>query len=287
MPTFATPDPIDLALNIQVGRIDVIASDRTDTVVTVAPSKPGKAGDRRAVDETKVEFDGERLTVIGPKPKISWIGPGASESVDVTVELPAGSRLTAEIALGPVKTTGELGATRIKSAMGAVDIDSTADLWLRAAYGDATVGTADGSADITASYGQIRVDTITGDVLLKASYGGIRVGESGGDLEAKLSYGDLDVASARGDVTVKTAFGGIDLGEVFRGSIDLQTGFGQIYVGVSDGVPAWLDLSSKNGRVNNDLGKDAAPAPTEETVSVRARTQGGDITVRPAKVAAR
>jgi DUF4097 and DUF4098 domain-containing protein YvlB len=287
MPTFATPDPIDLAINIQVGRIDVVTSDRKDTVVTVTPTNPDKTIDRRGVDETRVEFDGQRLTIVGLKPKISWIGSGPYDSIDVRVELPTGSRLTAEIALGPVKTSGELGATRIKSAMGAVDVDATADLWLRAAYGDASVATVDGSADITASYGQIRVDTVTGDALLKASYGGIRIGDTRGDLEAKLSYGDIDVASSQGDVTVKTAFGGIDLGEVSKGSIDVQTGFGQIYVGVRDGVPAWLDLSSKKGRVHNDLGQDAAPASTEETVSVRARTQGGDITVRLAKEVAR
>ena len=40
MPTFDTPSPIDLAINLQVGDIEVIATGRTDTVVTVTPIVP-------------------------------------------------------------------------------------------------------------------------------------------------------------------------------------------------------------------------------------------------------
>ena len=48
-------------------------------------------------------------------------------------------------------------------------------------------------------------------------------------------------------------------------------------------VPAWLDLSSKYGHVRNQLDGGRAPDPTEQTVAVRARTQGGDITVQRAR----
>ena len=282
MPTYNTPNPIDLAINLQVGRIEVVASDRTDTVVTVSPSSSREL-DRRGVEQTKVTFEDERLTVIGPKPRISWIGPGPTESVTIKVELPTGSRLTAEIAVGAVKTTGRFGATRIKGATGALDIEATADLWLRAAHGGVTVGTVEGGLDVTAAYGSIRIGKVTGDALLKASYGSIQIGEAGGDLEAKLSYGDLEITKALGSVTAKTAFGAITLDEVSSGSIQVDSGFGQIAIGVRPGTPAWLDLSSKNGSVRNELEGDSAPAPTEQTVSVRARTQGGDVTVRRAQ----
>ena len=191
MPTYDTPTPIDLAINLQVGAIEVFAGDRADTVVTVSPTNPAKAVDRRGAEETKVDFDGQRVTITGPRPRISWIGP--TESVDVKVELPTGSRFTAEIAVGGVRTVGRLGATRIKSSMGPVDVDTTGDLWLRASHGNATVGTAEGGIEITADHGQIRVGTVTGDAILKASHGTILVGESGGDLDAKLSYGDLEI----------------------------------------------------------------------------------------------
>jgi len=283
MPTYNTPTPIDLAINLQVGRIEVFASDRADTVVIVSATSPAKAVDRRGVEETKVDFDGQRVTITGPRPRISWIGPGPTDSVEVLVELPTGSRFTAEIAVGNLRTVGRLGATRIKSSTGVVEVDTTGDLWLRASHGNATVGTAEGGIEITADHGQIRVGTVTGDAALKASHGSILVGESGGDLDAKLSYGDLEITKALASVAAKTAYGSIQLREVSSGSIQVESGFGQVTIGVRPGVPAWLDLSSKDGRVRNELDGDRAPDGSEQTVAVRARTQFGDINIQRAR----
>ena len=276
MPTYTTPTPIDLAIKLPVGAVEILAGDRLDTVVTVSPTNPAKAVDRRGAEETKVDFDGQRLTITGPRPRFSFVGP--FESVDVRVELPTGSRLTAETSGGGVRTVGRLGATRVKSSM--VDLDTTGDLWVRAMHGNVTVADADGGVEITADHGQIRLGAITGDTVLKASHGTIVVGECGGALEAKLSYGDLDITKALDSVTAKTAYGSIQLHEISSGSIQVESGYGQITIGVRAGVPAWLDLSSKNGRVRNELDGDGAPDPSEQTVAVRARTQYGDITIQ-------
>jgi len=281
MPTFDTPTPIDLAIDLPVGRIDVFAGDRADTVVTVSPTNAAKAIDRQGAEETTVDFDGQRVIIQGPRPRISWIGP--TESVDVKVELPSRSRFTAEIAVGGLRTVGRLGATRIKSSTGAVAVETTGDLWLHASHGNATVGTAEGTTEITADHGQIRIGTVTGDAFLKASHGTIMVGESGGDLEAKLSYGDLEITRALASVSAKTAYGSIQLGEVSSGSIQVESGYGEVTIGVRPGVPAWLDLSSKHGHVRNELDDDRAPDTSEQTVAVRARTQSGDISIRRAR----
>ena len=185
MPTYPTPTPIDLAIYLPVGAIDVIAGDRSDTVVTVSPTSPGKAVDRRGAEETTVDFDGQRLTITAPKPRFSIIGP--SESVDLRIELPTGSRLTAELSSGNVRATGRLGATRIKCSNGAAEVDTTGDLWLRAGNGNATLGTAEGDIEITADHGQLRIGAVAGDAILKASHGNIMIGQAGGDVDAKLS----------------------------------------------------------------------------------------------------
>lgn len=279
MPTYTTPTPIDVAIKLPVGAVEIIADDRYDTIVTVSPTNPTKAVDVRGAQETKVEFDGQRLTITGPRPRFSFVGP--FESVDVKVELPSGSRLTAEVSGGGVRSTGRLGPTRVKSSM--VDLDSTGDLWVRAMNGNVTVANADGGIEITADHGQIRVGTVTGDAILKASHGSIAVGESGGDLDAKLSYGDLELTTALASVEAKTAYGSIQLGEVSDGSVQLESGYGRIAVGVRPGVAAWLDLSSKSGHVRNGLVADVAPDASEQTVAVRARTQYGDIDVTHAQ----
>ncbi|MEO6413198.1 MAG: DUF4097 family beta strand repeat-containing protein [Pedococcus sp.] len=279
MPTYSTPNPIDLAIKLPVGAVEVIAGDRDDTVVTVSPTNPAKAADIRGAEETKVDFDGQRLTITGPRPRFSFVGP--FESIDVKVELPAGSRLTAEVSAGAVRSTGPLGATRIKSSM--IDLDSTGDLWVRAMSGNVTVAHADGGVEVTADHGQIRLGAVTGDAVLKASHGTITIGECRGELEAKLSYGDLDITKAFESVSAKTAYGSIQLHEISSGSIQVETGYGQITIGVRPGVPAWLDLSSRDGRVRNQLDGDGAPDPSEQSVAVRARTQYGDITIQRAR----
>jgi hypothetical protein len=125
---------------------------------------------------------------------------------------------------------------------------------------------------------------VTGDATLKASHGSIQLGEAGGEVDAKLSYGDLHITRALASVTAKTAYGTVTVDEVSSGSVELESGYGQITLGVRAGVPAWLDLSSKNGRVRNELDGDRAPDPSEQTVAVRARTQYGDISVHRSNV---
>ena len=80
-------------------------------------------------------------------------------------------------------------------------------------------------------------------------------------------------------VGAKTANGDVRVGEVARGAVVAQTAFGKVEIGVLDGVAAWLDLNTKFGRVQNDLGAAEQPAPGEEAVEVRARTSFGDITI--------
>lgn len=281
MPGFETPEPIDVAVHLLVGRVRVVAGDRADTVVTVSPTNPSKAADVRGAEQTAVVLDGRRLTVTGPRPRFAVMGP--DESVDLQVEVPTASRLTVEIAVGDVVTAGRLGATRVKSSTGQVDVESTGDLWLRAGHGNASVGTADGAVEITADHGQIRLGRVSGDAVLKASHGSLTIDEAGGDVEAKLSYGDLDIATARASVTASTAYGRVRLGEVSTGSIRVESGFGQVDVAVRPGVAAWLDLASKRGHVRNELDGDRPPGPAEQTVAVHARTQFGDIDVRRAR----
>jgi hypothetical protein len=292
MHTYDTPTPIDLTINLQVGSIEVIASDRTDTIVTVSAGNPEKSSDRRSAEErTTVDFDGRRLTLTGPRPRTSWVGPTRGDSVDVKVELPTGSRFTGEIGVGSLRTVGRLGTTRIKSAHGAVDVDTSGGLWLSSTRGPVTVAVAEGGTEITSDFGQIRLGTVTGDAILRTTHGGIHVDESGGDLDARLSYGNLEITKALASVTASTGWGSIQLGEVSRGVIQIESGLGAtigarpsapVTIGVRPGVPARLDLESTGGHVRNELADDRASAPSAQTVTIGVRSRG-DINILPAQ----
>ena len=56
MPTFDTPEPISVTLEVGVGDIRIVASDRTDTIVDVRPSDPAKKSDVTAAEQTRVEY---------------------------------------------------------------------------------------------------------------------------------------------------------------------------------------------------------------------------------------
>jgi hypothetical protein len=290
--TYSTPAPIDLVIDLRVGGIEVLASDRTDTVVTVSARNAGKSSGRRSAEErTAVEFDGHRLTVTGPRPRSSVLGPGEADSVNVKVELPAGSGFTGEIGVGGLRTAGRLGATKIKSTHGAVDVDTTGSFSLRTSRGAVTVGAVEGDAEIISDSGQIRIGTITGNSRFRTTHGSIHVGEANGDLDTALSYGGLEITRATGSVTAKTQWGAVQLGEVSSGTIRVESGLdgtigaqssAPVTIGVRPGVPAELDLDSTGGQVRNELTGDRPVDASAPGVAIRVRSRG-DITIRTAQ----
>ena len=90
MPTFATPKPITVSIELSVGDVRIVASDRTDTIVQVRPTDDSREVDVRDAEQTRVEQTPDGLVVKTPRPRgLGLLGkPG---SVDVTIELPAGS----------------------------------------------------------------------------------------------------------------------------------------------------------------------------------------------------
>ena len=67
MPTFDTPTPISLSVELGVGDLRIVAAERTDTIVEIRPSDPAKKSDVTAAEQTRVEFDGGKLSIKGPK----------------------------------------------------------------------------------------------------------------------------------------------------------------------------------------------------------------------------
>jgi hypothetical protein len=112
------------------------------------------------------------------------------------------------------------------------------------------------------------------------SSGKIWIGEIDGWAVIKTSNGDITVDRALAAVGTKTAYGRVRIGEVVHGSVVLETGFGELELGVRAGTAAWLDVSSQHGRVRSDLDASDGPGQSDETVEVRARTGHGDIVIR-------
>ncbi|OKK22000.1 hypothetical protein AMK16_01800 [Streptomyces sp. CB00455] len=276
MPSFDTPEPISATAHVDAGSIGFIAGDRLDTLVEVRPRDPKRDQDVRAADQTEVTYTSGVLTIRTPKSNLF----GRTGTVDVTVELPTGSRVDMTGAWAQVLGEGRLGEVRVKTSSGDVRLDTTGPLQLTASHGSITVDRVEGAAEITTSSGSLRVGLVEGPAVLKNSHGTTTVGVATGELRVRGANGDIEIRRAEGSVTATTAHGTLRVDEVARGAIDLETSYGAIEVGVREGTAAWLDVHSGSGQVRNTLTSSAAPAGTDDTVTVRARTRHGNIDVR-------
>lgn len=284
MPTFDTPAPITVSLELSVGDVRIEAGDRTDTVVDVRPGDPNKKGDVAAAQQTRVDYTDGRLTIRGPKGRRAFNFRGG-DSIDVHVNLPAGSSLRAEAGVVHLRATGPLGECRVKAGCGEIRIDEAGPVRLGMGAGDIILGRSTGHTELTSGSGALRIGTVDGTAVIKNANGETVVGEITGDLRVKSANGKITVDRAHATVAARTAMGDIRLGEVHRGGVVAETGFGSVEVGVADGVAAWLDLGTRFGAVNNELDAADRPPPGEHTVEVRADTAMGDITVRRATAA--
>ena len=279
MSHFETPQPISVVLELRVADVRVAAGERADTIVEVRPSDSSKRDDVTAAEQTRVEYADGALLVKGPRRLREWSPFSDGGSIDVEIELPAGSDVSGHAAAGGFRCIGSLGRCELKSSAGEISVDRAERVKLTTA-GDIRVERVTGDAELTSATGAVRAGEIDGSAVIKNSNGDTWVGEVGGDLRVKAANGDIDVEYAHGSVSAKSANGHIRVGSVDRGSLVAETANGRVEVGIAGGVAAWLDLHTQYGHVHNDLDASEGPGSADEHVDVRVRTGLGDITIR-------
>ncbi|MQS07114.1 DUF4097 family beta strand repeat-containing protein [Streptomyces alkaliphilus] len=280
MPSFDSPEPISVTAYVYAGSLRLTATDRRDTVVEVRPLDPKKDRDVRAADRTEVTYEEGVLTVTTPK--ANPLGRGGA--VDVAVELPTGSGIDVTGAGVNVIGEGRLGEVAVKTTAGDVRLDTTGPLRLNAPHGSSTIDRVEGMAAITGSTGNLRVGLVDGPAVLKNSHGTTTVRAVTGELRVSGTTGGIDVGRAEASVVGTTTHGPLRVGEVACGNIRLETSNGPIEVGVREGVDAWLDVNSNRGQVRVALTAHELPERAENTVTIRARTNWGNIDVLRAEV---
>jgi DUF4097 and DUF4098 domain-containing protein YvlB len=278
MSTFDTPEPISVIVELLVGDVRITASDCDVTAVEVQPSDDSRDLDVRAAEQTRVEYAAGRLLVKAPKQRS--FGLGRVGSVDVTIELPAGSQVQGDTAVAAFRCAGRLGECRVKTATGDIELDHTGPLDLTTGTGAVIVDSVAGHAEVSTGSGRVRLREIDGNAVIKNSNGDSWIGRIAGDLRVNAANGDITVDHANAGVSASTANGNVRIGEVTRGSVSLKTGFGEIEVGIHAGTAARLDVHTQFGHVRNQMDASDGPLPTDETAEVRARTGYGDIVIR-------
>ncbi|MEW2498073.1 DUF4097 family beta strand repeat-containing protein [Streptomyces nodosus] len=220
MQKFDTPAPIAAVLDIPAGRVRFIAADRADTTVEVLPADPAKSRDTKAAEQTTVAYADGVLRITAAAPDSRSFGP--SGSLEVTVQLPAGSRIEARAAATELRGVGRLGDVAFEGAYRQIKIDEAASVRLTAVDGDVEVGRLGGPADISTARGDIRItEAVRGSVVLRTQSGDIAVAAAAGvsaTLDAGTDHGrvsnalkndgtpelDIRATTSHGDITARS-----------------------------------------------------------------------------------
>ncbi|GAA2709419.1 MULTISPECIES: DUF4097 family beta strand repeat-containing protein [Streptomyces] len=220
MQKFATPAPVSAVLDVPAGRIQLIAADRTDTTVEVLPANPAKSRDVQTAEQTTVAYADGVLRIATPEPRNQLFG--GSGSVEITVQLPAGSRVEARTAACELRGVGRLGDVVFDGAYRQIKVDEAASLRLTAVDGDVEVGRLGGPAEISTARGDIRIgEAVRGAVVLRTQSGDISVTAAAGvsaALDAGTGYGrisnalkndgtaelDIRATTPHGDITARS-----------------------------------------------------------------------------------
>jgi DUF4097 and DUF4098 domain-containing protein YvlB len=263
-----------------MGMVNVIASDRSDTVVAVNPRDRNRQVDVETAKQTVVDLNGGSLTIRAPRRRgiAAYLGMGRSGSLDVTVELPEGSSLTAEAGFADIRCVGSLGDVDVKTGAGSVGIDRAGALHVRSGAGRVTLEGSSGNAEIVTA-GDITIGTVNGDADIKNHNGKTWIGRVDGDVRVKSANGDITIEAAGRDVNAKTSNGDIHLGRISRGSATIETACGGLEIGIAEGTAAWVDANTSFGQIHNTLSPADDPEQAAETVQVLARTSFGDVLI--------
>ena len=276
MPTFATPGPIAATVVVSGAQVRVTASDRTDTVVLVEPIDKASKKDVKVASKTKVDFADGQLSV---KTTVSGDKDG---SVVITIDLPAGSSLVAYLAHSDVHADGSFGEYELHLASGRVQLDRINALQANIAAGEVAIGHIAGRANIDGAAFAMRISEVEDTVKVSSSGGQTWIGHASADLDLSSGSGGFDIDRADGSVTAKTGDGAIRIGRLTRGRAELSNGSGNIEVGISEGTAATVDANSERGSVRNSVPPRENPDPSDNEVTVHARTRHGDIIIQRA-----
>ncbi|SEK97488.1 DUF4097 family beta strand repeat-containing protein [Rhodococcus maanshanensis] len=206
MPTFQTQEPIAVTVDVLCGGVTVIASDRTDTVVEVRPTDESSTEDVRATKQTQVDFAAGTLTVKAPRGWRAHAPFGGNPSIEVTVEVPTGSRLDATAGVGRLLGIGELGQCDLETAAGDITVERPrGSVTARTAKGDIRIGEA--------TRGELRLETSAGELEVAIRPGSaVRLETSAQYGTVQNLMGPVDRMQTNGDtvqVYARNAFGNI------------------------------------------------------------------------------
>lgn len=271
----------ELDIAIGAGRVEVRLSDQPGVHVEVrhaseeaSPFSVGLSGlvtwvthqftgtqSQSAADEavrrTRIDLVGQRVAVHAPRGL-----PLRTVPLSITVHAPGNTE---------VAVHGDTADITVNGTAGRLDVDS--------GTGDVTVDRVEGKASVHSGSGTVRLGTTLGGLRLRTGIGNVEIASVGGPSTLLTGSGDVWLGTVQSDTTVRSGTGDVTVADAASGRIELQTGSGEVRVGIRSGVTAQIDLFSATGRARSELEVKDEPPAEEPTLWVRARSAAGDVVV--------
>lgn len=237
LPEFETLDPIAAKVELARGTLQIVASQRTNTVVDVRPRDAAKALDVKTAERAKVTFSKGVLSVLSSQGLTFRTG-----TIDIVIELPTQSILDIAVASADVRADGAFGDVQFQSASG-----------------------------------DLLIDTITGDARMNTASGGVSIRELAGDAGFNTARGELAVKELRGNIKAASSSGSVTIGSAVVGGLIFDTASGDASIGIAAGTAARLQIDTASGVVTNSLDSVEGPLAGDEKFLVKVRSASGDV----------
>lgn len=150
--------------------------------------------------------------------------------VDLTIKVPAGSKLKMVNKVGRVDATGVVANLNLDTGSGAITVSGS--------KGTLRADTGSGRVDVSDHEGNIVADTGSGSVT---------IANAQGDVSADTGSGSVTVSNVTGNVKADTGSGSVDLSDVMASEVSADTGSGSVSL---DNVTGSLDVDTGSGGLN-------------------------------------
>ncbi len=279
MHTFQTPNPVNLRVELWVGRVEIFAVETGETTVELSPMYGDAAADE-LIQRARVEQRGDDIFVLLPKAKSGFFG--RKGGVEARIQVPMESNLRAETGSADLDSHGRLGDADIQTGSGDVHMEEIGEGEVRTGSGDLVIDVAEGPLDTKCGSGDVVMGVLNGDADITAGSGDVVINQIEGSLKVKTGSGDIMIKSAGDGVDAMAGSGDLTVRRIERGRLKAKTGSGDISVSVADGTAAYLDVMTVTGDVTSSLSSTEAPQDGDQTVELIIQAGTGDVVLQRA-----
>lgn len=236
------------------GELDVRFSSGRLHIKEGSPGRIAVTVDGRTADLV-LEQSGSIVTIGSRKS-----GFLTSSRYQISVEVPVGCDVTANVASADVQTECEIGRLQVNSASGDVRFTKAGDVTARTASGDVHGSVARYCSFVSAS-GDLHLDRTIGKTTASTASGDIYVREVEGDFSGSSLSGDINIDRFSGDDLTAKAVSG------------------NVRIGVPAGTAINLDATTRTGSIRLPKPSNDQSEPTGNA-DVSVSLVSGDLTIK-------